>query len=106
MHISVTGKKVEVTDALREYAESRFLKLKKYVDNASVTLVLTVEKHRNIAEVTINYKGGSTHCSEETKEMYSTIDKLMDKVEKQFRRIKEKQVHHKGDERASTLVEE
>ncbi len=105
MHVSVTGKKIEVTDALREYAESRFIKLKKYVDNASVSLVLTVEKHRNIAEVTINYKGGSTHCSDENKEMYAAIDKLMDKVEKQFRKIKEKQVHHKGEERTADVVE-
>ncbi|MBF0273738.1 MAG: ribosome-associated translation inhibitor RaiA [Nitrospinae bacterium] len=105
MQISITGNKIDVTEPIKEYATEKLQKIKKYVDNASATLVLSVEKHRHIAEVTIHYSGGSSHSSTETKDMYSAIDQLMDKVEKQFRKVKEKKADHKS-EKTGNVVED
>jgi len=105
MQITITGKHIDVTDALKDYANERLSKLKKYIDKATITLVLTVEKHRHISEVTINYSGGSSHFSAETKDLYSAIDKMMDKVEKQFRKVKEKNADHKGEKVAAAFEE-
>ena len=105
MQISITGNKIDVTEPIKEYAVERLQKIKKYVDNANATLVLSVEKHRHIAEVTINYSGGSSHSSVETKDMYSAIDKLMDKVEKQFRKVKEKKANHKAEKTGNFIDE-
>jgi len=91
MQIKLTGRKIEVTQALKDYAEERASKIKKIFDLPfDVHLVLSVEKYRHQAEISINANGIFIHSKEETGDMYQSIDKVIDKVGRQLKRYKEK----------------
>lgn len=97
MQISVIGRHIEVTDALKQYATDKFGRLDKYLPKAQeVTVTLSVvKKVHHIAEATIKSNGMLIQASEETEEMYSAIDLLVEKIERRVRRYKEKLVDHK-----------
>ncbi len=87
---------MEPSDALKSYAEEKLERIKKYIDEPVVAQVyLTVEKIRHIVEITINAKGISTKASEATNDMYAAIDAVIDKIERQLRRYKERLKGHK-----------
>lgn len=91
MNIVLKGRNVEITNALRDYVEKRVGKLEKYigdVDDAMVTLL--VEKERHVVEVTIPLNGIILRGEEETADMYSSIDLVVDKLEKQIEKYKTK----------------
>jgi len=97
MQVNVIGRHIEVTDALRQYATEKFGRLDKYLPKA-VQVVITlavVKKVHHIAEVAIKSNGVLIQASEETGEMYSAIDLLVEKIERRVRRYKEKLVDHK-----------
>jgi len=97
MNISVTGRHVDVTDAMRAYAEEKVAKLDKYLpDNSDASIVLGVEKYRHKAEIQINVNGILIQAQEETDEMYASIDKALDKLSRRLRRYKEKLKAKKG----------
>ena len=98
MRVSVTFRHMEQTDELRKYAEGKIGKLKKYLYNpVDASVILSVEKHRQIAEIIINADKTTFKGKEATDNMHSAIDMVMDKIEKQIRRYKGKQVSHKGN---------
>src|SRR5512137_594315 len=102
MQISTIFRHMEPSDALKSYAEEKLERIKKYIDEPVVAQVyLTVEKIRHIVEITINAKGVSTKASEATNDMYAAIDAVIDKIERQLRRYKEKIKAHKpnGEDR-------
>ncbi|MBS4026669.1 MAG: ribosome-associated translation inhibitor RaiA [Clostridia bacterium] len=89
MNIIIRGKNIEITNALREYVEKRIGKLDKYfegLDEAQVTL--TVERDRHRIEATIPVNGMILRGEEETLDMYSSIDMVIDKLEKQIAKHK------------------
>lgn len=91
MRIHITGRKMEVSDALKSYAEEKLQKVKRHLKttiNAHITL--SVDKHRHIAEVTVHANGIDFHGVEETQDMYASIDKVMDKIDRQAKKHKEK----------------
>jgi putative sigma-54 modulation protein len=91
MHLTITGRNMDVTPALREYAEEKIGKMEKYLHKiTSAHIILTVEKYRHVAEVTIQAHGMTLKGLEETGDMYSSIDKVMDKIEIQAHKLKEK----------------
>ena len=91
MQISITGRNIEVTEPLRNYSEEKVRRVKKYIHSLiNVHIILTVEKFRQKAEITISADGIKIHGTEETEDMYSSIDKVMDKIEAQARKYKEK----------------
>lgn len=90
MQITITSRHMELTDALKNHVESKVTKIKKYIDNAIVVhVVLTVEKYRHIAEVTLQVDGQTIKGVEETGDMYSSIDKVMSKIDRQAKKHKE-----------------
>lgn len=96
MQVSVTFKHLDPTDAIRSYAEEKVKKINKYVDNAiEANVVLSVQKFRHTAEVNLMANGVPVSGTESTEDMYSSIDKVMDKIEKQLRRYKDKIKKHK-----------
>src|SRR5512147_1685687 len=97
MQVNVTGRHIEVTDALRQYATEKFNRLEKYLPKAvqAVITLSVVKKVHHIAEATIKSNGVLIQASEETEEMYSAIDLLIEKIERRVRRYKEKLVDHK-----------
>lgn len=91
MQVTVTGRNIEMTDALKKYAEEKVQRVKKYTNTAiDAHVILTVEKFRQRAEVIINTNGFKIRGEEETEDMYSSIDKVMSKIERQVRKHKEK----------------
>jgi putative sigma-54 modulation protein len=97
MQVSVIGRHIEVTEALKQYATEKFGRLDKYLPKAAdVTVTLSVvKKVHHFAEASIKSNGVLIQASEETEEMYSAIDLLVEKIERRVRRYKEKLVDHK-----------
>lgn len=91
MHISITGKNIEVSDYLRDLAEKKVGKLDRYFPaDTEVTVTMAVEKNRHIVEVTIPYDGGIIRGEEVSGDMYASIDNVLDKLEKQIVRHRTK----------------
>ncbi|MHB0885335.1 MAG: ribosome hibernation-promoting factor, HPF/YfiA family [Bacillota bacterium] len=89
MQIALRGKNVQVTPALREYVEKKVGKIEKYFDNlASAQVTLGLEKDRRIVEVTIPVNGMILRGEEATGDMYSSIDLVVDKLEKQVEKYR------------------
>ncbi|ABQ27143.1 ribosome hibernation-promoting factor, HPF/YfiA family [Geotalea uraniireducens] len=96
MQITTTFRHMEPSDPLKSYAEEKLERVKKYIDEPIVAQVfLTVEKIRHSAEVTITAKGITMKASEETNDMYAAVDAVVDKIERQLRRYKERIKAHK-----------
>jgi len=91
MRINVTFRHMEPTDAIKDYVEKKLAKIGRYVDEPiEASVVLSIEKYRNIAEVTLSAGRNVINCAEETDDIYSAIDKTVDKVERQVKKQKEK----------------
>jgi len=97
MQVTVLGRHIEVTDALRQYAIEKFSKLERYLPKAvQVVVTLSVlKKVHHYAEAVIKSNGLLIQASEETEEMYSAIDLLIEKIERRAKKYKEKLVDHK-----------
>ncbi len=93
MAITVRGKNIEITPALKDYVAKRVGKVTKYFDGAStgeITAVLTVNKGRHIVEVTVPINGILLRGEESTTDMYASIDLVIEKLEKQIEKYKTK----------------
>ncbi len=87
MDISVTFRHMQPTESLKNYAEEKLSKIKRYLDfPLEAHVVLSVEKFRHIADVTLSVNGTWIKGIEETDDMYSAIDQVMDKLEKQVKK--------------------
>ena len=97
MQITITTRNIEITEALRHYAEEKIARLQKFVDQiTSAHIILSVEKHRQIAEVTLHVRELTIRGEESSTSLYSAIDLVADKIERQILRYKEKIVEHSG----------
>lgn len=104
MHVSVMFRHMDSSDALRNYATEKIERVKKYLgEPIEAHWVLSVEKFRHVADVTITANGVTIKGEEQTEDLYSAIDKVMDKVEKQVRKYKEKIKNHKTGNPAKPL---
>ncbi|AKN33324.1 hypothetical protein Ccar_21850 [Clostridium carboxidivorans P7] len=91
MRITVSGKNIEVTSALRNTVERKLSKLEKYFNpDVEVYATLSVQKNRQIVEVTIPFNGIILRGEEENDDMYASIDLVVDKLEGQIRKQKTK----------------
>lgn len=105
MQVSVTFRKIEASDTLRSYAEDKLYRVKKYVeDPIDAHVVLSVEKFRHIAEVSVDANGLRLNGVEETEDMYSAIDMAVDKIESQIKRYRQKLKKRKSDASSKDLV--
>ncbi|GMR04730.1 MAG: ribosome-associated translation inhibitor RaiA [Thermodesulfobacteriota bacterium] len=97
MHVNVTFRHMESSDALRKYAEEKSARLEKYLfEPIEVHWVLSVEKIRHIADATISANGITVKAQEATQDMYSAIDMVIDKLLIQVKKHKEKVKDHKS----------
>ncbi|MDY6852190.1 MAG: ribosome-associated translation inhibitor RaiA [Thermodesulfobacteriota bacterium] len=100
MQLSVTFRHMEPSDALKDYARDKISRVEKYLDSAlEAHVVLSVEKFRHIADVTILSDGLKINGQEQTEDMYSAIDMVVDKLERQLKRLKQKIKGHKNKNR-------
>ena len=93
MKIIIRGEKIEVTDAIRNYAEEKIGKLEKYLedaDNIEAHLLVKVTNSDQKVEVTIPLNNGILRAEERQDDLYAAIDKVTDKIERQIRKNKTK----------------
>ncbi|WP_043873751.1 ribosome hibernation-promoting factor, HPF/YfiA family [Legionella massiliensis] len=96
MQINFTGHNVDVTPALKSYAEEKFNKLERHFDKiTSIHVVFYIEKLSQLAEATIMIAKGELHASSESGDMYASIDTLVDKLDRQLIKHKEKTRDHR-----------
>ncbi len=95
MQLNLTGRHVEITDSLRDYVNSKFAKLERHFDHINnVHVILDVEKLSQKAEATLHVNGGELFASTEHQDMYAAIDSLIDKLDRQVIKHKEKLARH------------
>lgn len=89
MKVNITGRKIDISTGIRSFTEKKLTKLDKFFDDAAdAQVTLSVEKERQTAELTI-YFGGFVYRAEDTSEdMYASIDRAIDLIERQIRKNK------------------
>ena len=86
MKLNLKGKNIEITDGIKEYAEKRLQKLDKYFDKEfEVNATLSVQKDMHKIDVILPLSGFVIKGEDRTRDMYSTIDNVVDKIERQIR---------------------
>lgn len=107
MNIIVNGRHLEVTPALKSYAEEKMSKFERYFSHITeATVTLTVEKYRHKTEVLLKANGVLIQAEGITGDIYSSIDEVAEKLEKQVKKYKEKLVsHRKGEGKAAVPAE-
>ena len=91
MNIKITGKDLKATDAIKEYAEKKLERVQKYFDEElEYVMTIKTEKNMQIAEIRVTYKNDVYKAVTETKDLYASIDKDIDILEGQIRKMKTK----------------
>ncbi len=97
MQLSISGRHIDVPEALKSYVTEKLQKLERHFDHSTnVHVVLSVEKHLQRAEATIHISGAEVFAESDCNDLYAAIDKLTDKLDRQILKHKEKLVdrHH------------
>ncbi|MDY6286768.1 MAG: ribosome hibernation-promoting factor, HPF/YfiA family [Bilifractor sp.] len=96
MNITISGKNVEVTDALRNTINAKLGKLNRYfTDDTNIIVTLSVEKERQKIEVTIPVRGRIIRSEQVSNDMYISIDLVEEVIERQLRKYKNKIIDKK-----------
>ena len=97
MQISLTGHHVDITEPLRNYVDNKFERLERHFDNVTnVHVILSVEKLRQKAEATLYINGANVFADSTHEDMYAAIDTLIDKLDRQVIKHKEKKTNHRS----------
>lgn len=89
MKVTVIAKNMELTEALKEIVQKKISKLEKYFEkDVEAKATLSVQKNRQIIEVTIPFNGAILRGEESTSDMYKSLDLVEDKLERQIRKQK------------------
>ncbi|MDU0352833.1 ribosome hibernation promoting factor [Paraglaciecola aquimarina] len=95
MQINLTGHHVDITDSLRNYVDTKFTKLERHFEHINnVHVILNVEKLNQKAEATVHLSGSEVFATSEHSDMYAAIDGLIDKLDRQVIKHKEKVKRH------------
>src|SRR4030042_5058523 len=106
MNIIVTGRHLEVTPALKSYAEKKIARFDRYLSNISEAVVtISVEKYRHKVEVLLRVNGVLIQAEGTTGDVYSSIDEVAEKLERQIKKYKEKLVSHRKSEGKAGAME-
>ncbi|SMG65297.1 ribosomal subunit interface protein [methanotrophic bacterial endosymbiont of Bathymodiolus sp.] len=96
MQVSVTGRHVEVTEAMKQHVEDKIGKVKRHFDHVTdVHVILTVEKLEQKAEATVQISGAKLFADDVQEDMYAAIDNMVDKLDRQIIKHKEKVQSHR-----------
>lgn len=96
MQVSVTGRHVEVTEAMKQHVEDKIGKVKRHFDHVTdVHVILTVEKLEQKAEATVQISGAKLFADDVQEDMYAAIDNMVDKLDRQIIKHKEKLQSHR-----------
>lgn len=107
MNLQITGHHLDVTAALRDYVTQKFERVTRHFDHViDVNVVMSVEKLKHKAEVTVHVRGRDIFVEADGADMYAAIDALADKLDRQVQKHKQKvQDHHRGEKIAHYIDE-
>jgi len=95
MQLNLTGHHIEITDSLRQYVTEKLERIERHFDKVTNThVILTVENVRHKAEATIHMSGNDVFAENTQDNMYAAIDGLIDKLDRQVKKYKEKITNH------------
>ncbi len=99
MQIDITGHQIDVTSSMREYFTNKFERIRRHFDQViNVHAILSVEKIQHKAEATMHINGKTLFAESTQDDLYAAIDLLIDKLDKQVRRHKDKITSkHRGE---------
>ena len=111
MQFQVKGRNLEVSDAIRSYAEQKLAKLERQLNDPRVELELTVERNpsiaaNHVAEATIWTSGPVLRARESSSDMRASIDQLVEKLERQVKRYRSQGKARRRKARANGPAEE
>ncbi len=90
MEIKVLGKEIKVTEAINDYVERKLDRIDKYFEDSSAEVTIRAERNEQIAEVVVTANGETYRAESEEKDLYASIDKVIDILEGQIRKSKTK----------------
>lgn len=99
MKFNIRGQKIEVTNAIREYAEKKIGKLSKYFSNPdelTATILIKVKGKEQTVEITIPFKKIVLRAEDTNKDLYAAIDLVYEKLERQIRKNKTRLLQRKS----------
>lgn len=106
MNLTITGHHLEVTPAIDEYVKTKLERIIRHFDNVtSVHVVLSVDKLKQKAEVTMQVKGKAIHADSVEQDLYAAIDTVADKLDRQVVKHKEKISNHAHESQKRAAVE-
>ncbi|MBT8428892.1 MAG: ribosome-associated translation inhibitor RaiA [Gammaproteobacteria bacterium] len=106
MQVNLTGHHVDITDALRAYVDEKIARLERHFDHVTnVHVILSVEKLVKKAEATVHIAGADVFADSTHEDMYAAIDSLVDKLDRQVLKHKEKMKKHRGNNSGRESIE-
>jgi putative sigma-54 modulation protein len=98
MNLQISGHHLEITPAIREYATGKLERVTNHFDSViDVNVILSVDKLKQKAEVTVHLSGKDVFVEAIDEDLYAAIDSLVDKLDRQIQKHKQKlQDHHRG----------
>lgn len=97
MNLKLTGNHVEITDAMRDYVTSKISKIKRHFDHViDVSVILSAEKLKQKAEANVHIRGKDIFVEADSEDMYASIDSLVDKLDRQILKHKEKNLERRN----------
>lgn len=107
MNLNITGHHLEITPAIREYVQNKLDRVIRHFDHVtSVAVILSVEKLKQKAEVTLHVRGKDIFVESEDADMYAAIDSMIDKLDRQVVKHKERISDHAPHEAPKRQVAE
>jgi len=98
MQLNLSGHHVDITDSMRAYVEEKLAKIERHFDHVTnVQVILSVEKLEQKAEATVHLAGNDVFAEAVNEDMYAAIDSLVDKLDRQVVKHKEKLKSHRGN---------
>jgi putative sigma-54 modulation protein len=105
MNVSTTARQYDLAPALKDYAEGKVQHLKRYFDHiVNAHVVFSLEKYRHKVEITLHVNGKDFVSEEESDDMYVSVDRSVDKLERQLKRHKDKIKRRKSQQSVSDLT--
>lgn len=99
MQLNISGHHLDMTPALHNYVESKLSRVERHFDHVTnVHVILSIEKTRQRAEATLHISGAELFADAEDDDMYAAIDALVDKIDRQVKKHKEKLTDHRKSE--------
>jgi putative sigma-54 modulation protein len=97
MNLHLTGHHIEITAAMRDYVTGKLGRIKRHFDHViDVHVILSVEKLKQKIEASVHLSGKDIFVESHDTDMYAAIDTLVDKLDRQILRHKEKNFEHRG----------